>query len=290
MTSILLVATSTSLLKVDTETEQVDVLDDRHGLYYGITWDRQHYLVAARWYPKWMPTSQIERPRLLVLDANFNVVEVREFGVRAGALHQILFRDEHLLCTCSRDDSVVVYHQGSWTVWYPSSDRRHHGRDTHHFNSVWIEGDRLFVVGHNNGPSDIWEFSWPERHLIEKHRIGLTAHNVWREGDSLAVCNSGSGTLENLRGEVLATTGGFPRGVVIGLDRNIIGVSWIANRSNRKQSPGRLQVFSKDWTLEKEIDLGLCGQVTEVRSLGEDLAHNGLPLPSLTSNRIAGAD
>lgn len=276
----LLVATSRYLLRLDLETEKLDVVDDKHGLYYGVSWDEERFYVAARWYPSWMPTSMIERPRLLVFDAALRLVEIRELPVPAGGLHQILYHDGHLFCSCSREDSFAVCHDGEWSEWHPSADPEHRGRDVHHFNSVWIDADRIFVVGHNNGPSDVWELSWPERRLVGRHRVGEMIHNVWREDGTLAVCNSGGGKVETVDGRVLATTGGFPRGVVIGPTRNVVGVSGVANRSNRWMSSGKLQVFGKDWRLEKEIGLGRCGQVTELRSLdGDDHAHNGLPAP-----------
>lgn len=146
---------------------------------------------------------------------------------------------------------------------------------------MWAEADRLFIVGHNNGPSDVWEFSYPEGKLVCKYRIGRYIHNVWRESDELAVCNSGDGRIETVHGRVLCETGGFPRGVVIGPDVNVVGISGLAGRANCMKTQGILYVYNKEWDLKKTVDLGFCGQVCEIRSLDdEDIAHNGLAPPA----------
>ena len=279
-TSEVLVATSRRLFRVDLETSRATVVDEGFGLYFGITWDSERVYVAARWYPALMPTSAIERPRLLVFDSDLRLMERRRFPLETGGLHQIFFHDGQLFCSCSREDSYAIGCEDRWSLWYPSPDPRHRGRDVHHFNSVWIDDDRLFLLGHNNGPSDIWEMTYPGRRLVRKYRIGHTAHNVWRERGALAVCNSSGGTVETVDGSILCTTGGFPRGAAIGTDCNVIGISSVANRSNRWLTSGKIHVYDKAWQLRKEISLGFCGQVNDIRILGEDAAHNSL-LPPL---------
>lgn len=280
-TRVVLVGTSRSLLKVDLETEEVTVVDDRHGLYYGITWDSESVYVASRWYPPFMPTANIERPRLLRFDQHLKLTSRDKFPAKAGGLHQIIYHDDHLYCSCSRQDYYLVRDANSeWSIWYPSDKREHHNQDTHHFNSIWFHGDRMYLVGHNNGPSDVWELAYPQRELLTKHSIGCYSHNIWLEEDQLAACNSKEGTLETASGRILCRIDGFPRGVIIGDTVNVVGVSDIANRRMRKKMLGRLHVYSKDWQLQKVIPLGRCGQVGEVRCLDSpDLAHNGLPAP-----------
>ncbi|MEO1369304.1 MAG: hypothetical protein AAFX50_19165 [Acidobacteriota bacterium] len=280
-----LVATSRSLFEVDVASGERRVIDEGHGLYPGVTWDDRHYFVAARWYPPYTPTSRIERPRLLVFDADFELIDRMEFPVVAGGLHQIIYRDGLIYCSCSREDRYVVGYGRSWEAWYPSPDPQHHDRDTHHFNSVWIDGEapgggRLFILGHNNGPSDVWELTYPDRTLVRKYRAGRAAHNVWREADgSIALCNSRGGQIETVDGRVLCETGGFPRGVAIGDGLTLVGISSVANRSNRWLTSGALQVYDADWRLVKRIELGRCGQVNEVRLLSEDAAHHGAAPP-----------
>ena len=93
------------------------------------------------------------------------------------------------------------------------------------------------------------------------------------------ICNSRGGAVETVGGRVLCRTGGFPRGAAIGREVNVIGISSIANRSNRWLSVGAVHVYDKSWKLLREIDLGRCGQVNEIRLLGEDFAHHGLLPP-----------
>ncbi len=271
----LLVATSRYLLKVNVESEEISVVDRGHGLYYGITWDASWIYVAARWYPPLVPTAHIERPRLLVFDRDLKFVERQRFPFKAGGLHQILFHQQRLYCSCSRQDAILVRDlEKKWSVWHPSTEPAHHGRDTHHFNSIWFDDDRMFLAGHNNGPSDLWEFTADDRQLIAKHRVGHYIHNIWKEGNQLTVCNSFAGTVESVDGRVLCSLKGFPRGVMIGHDINVIGVSDIANRRQRSKMTGRLHIYSKEWELQKVINLGQCGQVNELRNLnGHDASH-----------------
>ncbi|MEM6797276.1 MAG: hypothetical protein AAF725_25110 [Acidobacteriota bacterium] len=279
-----LVATSRTLFRVDLETAEIDRVDEGHGLYFGITWDSGFFYVAARWYPPLRPTSAVERPRLLIFDSDLRRSERRRFPVPCGGLHQILFHEGRLICSCSREDSYILGLGEEWEVWHPSEDPDHHGRDVHHFNSVWIEGGRLFLLGHNNGPSDVWEFSLAERRLIRKYRAGLSAHNVFRHGERLAICSSGEGQIVTVGdGEALAKPGGFPRGIALGADLNVVGISSVANRSNRWWTPGKILLYDTAWKLEREIGLGLCGQVNDIRILGPDSAHHGLAPPGGTA-------
>jgi hypothetical protein len=270
-----LVATSKYLLLVDIESGEKKILNDKYGLFYGITWDENYIYVAVRWYPSLTPTSHIERPRLLVFDFNFKLQECQKFDVYARGLHQISFYDSKLYCSCSRDDSFIIRENGEWRTWYPSSNSEDHNKDTHHFNSIWFNEGNLFIVGHNNGPSDVWEFSYPDFTLKNKYRVGSHIHNVWKENGILTVCNSRNGRIETIQNQLICETGGFPRGVAIGDEINLVGVSDIANRSNRWLSRGKVNIYTKDWKMITSLDLGKCGQVLEVRMLGDDYAHNG---------------
>lgn len=276
----ILIATSHFVLKMDLETEKIEVVHEGRGLYYGITGDDEQYYVAARWNIPWVLPSKIQRPRILVFDRALQLKETWEFPLKAGGLHQILELDGRLYCSCSQDDRYLIREDGEWSAWYPSPNPRHHDRDTHHFNSIWIDGDRLFIVAHNKGPSDVWEFTYPQRELVSKHRVAECAHNVWKEDGVLAVCNSGGARIETVEGRVLCETGGFPRGALIGPDVNVIGISKRARDAVRWKMKGKIQLYTKDWQLRKEIALGRCGQVHEIRSLGPDLAHKQLPPPA----------
>ncbi len=267
-------ATSKYLFLIELDSGVKKIINDKYGLFYGITWDKHFIYVAVRWYPSLIPTSRIERPRLLVFDYNFKLQNCQSFEIDAGGLHQITYFDSKLYCSCSRDDSFIVKENNEWHIWYPSNYIEHHNKDTHHFNSIWFNEGKLFVVGHNNGPSDVWEFSYPDLTIKNKFRIGTHIHNVWKENDVLTVCNSGRGRIETVENQVICETGGFPRGVAIGDDINLVGVSDIANRSNRWLTNGKVNIYSKDWRILDSLDLGKCGQVLEIRLLANDWAHN----------------
>lgn len=274
-----LVATSHSILLVSTADESVTPYHTGYGLYYGLTWDDTALYAACRWYPWYTLTARIERPRLIT----FRPAHLPEFSLfpyRAGGLHQIAMHDTSLVCTCSREDALLIRRDDKWERWYPSPDHSAHNRDTHHFNSVWFHNDLLYVVGHNNGPSDIWVFSWPERNLVNKFRAGHRIHNVWRHNGSIAFCNSQHGSIETVDGDVLATPGGFPRGVAISDDQYAVGVSTIANRRQRTRTSGHISLYDTSWTEQTRIPLGECGQVLEVRRIDQhDYAHGPHPFP-----------
>ncbi len=276
-----LVGTSRCLFLVDVNTGRREVIDKKHGLYYGITWDESQIYVGSRWYPWYMPTSHIERPRLITFDSRLRRTSCREFSVSAGGIHQAAFHDGKLYLACSREDGYVIMDGQQCETWYPSDDPAHHGTDVHHFNSIWFSDDRLYLVAHNNGPSEVWEFTYPQRELVRRHKIGKHVHNIWPYKNGLGVCNSSAGRLETLEGEIIVETGGFPRGVSLGEHRNVIGVSAKASRSNRWLTIGVLKVYSKDWKLIRSINLGFSGGVCEVRSIDvPDMAHGGV-LPPL---------
>lgn len=277
--TVILVATSHFLIEVNVDKNRVRKIDSGHGLYYGISWGLENIYVAVRWYPKFMPTSHIENPRILVFNKDLKLIDIVKPSINAGGLHQISFMDDKLVCSCSRDDSYISWNMNDWQVWHPSSNKTHHGKDTHHFNSIWREKDRLFILGHNNGPSDIWEIDYKSYSLIGKYRIGVKSHNIWRENGELTVCNSEYGRIENVNGVILCETGGFPRGVSLTGNLRFVGISERAIRSNRTACRGHLNVHDQNWTFIKNIELGDCGQICEVRVLNQhDSAHNVVPI------------
>lgn len=278
MTDTLLVSTYRSLLRVEPTTRASMVMHTGLGLYYGITWGHEAITVAARWYPWYMPTSHIERPVRIRFNRDLSVLDVIKLPPDAGGVHQISCVDKEIYYACSRQDAYMIESGGTFEVWHPSPDMDDHGKDTHHFNSIWADQEYLYLVGHNRGPSDIWIFERQSRRLMGKRRIGEWAHNVWSLDGQLAVCNSRMGRIETQSGEVLAETGGFPRGVAVTDDRIYVGVSGRAHRMMRWAGRSDLLVFDRSWKLLDTIDLGQNGGVNEIRVLNKpDLAHNAKP-------------
>lgn len=279
--TLLLVGTSHFLGLVNTKTGKIVTLSRDFGLYYGITWDMNYIYVAARcslFTPAIStPTmGEFGHPKLLVFDKGYKLIGMQAFPVSARDLHQIMFFDNRLICSCSGDDSYIIKNGSRWGIWYPSSNKNHHGTDIHHFNSILCEPNTIYIACHNRGPSEIWEFKYPEKKFVDSFSVGRCIHNIWREKEDLIFCNSGEGTIETTGGEILCQTEGFPRGAAITPFGNYIGISDIVNRDNRADTSGWINVYNKDWGLEKRIDLGKCGQVNELRCINDyDWAHNG---------------
>ncbi|MBE1299275.1 MAG: hypothetical protein GJ680_05140 [Alteromonadaceae bacterium] len=268
MSTKLLVSTSKALLAVDLQTQDTKLISEGYGLYYGIARLGDSIFVAARnllqWPRRFFPDKRLERPCLLEFDAGLNLVRQIPIPVPARGLHQIIEHRGVIYCTCSAEDSVVMFNGKNWCCWYPSDNSEHYGIDKHHFNSLKIEDDVLYLLAHNNGASEILSYDLATKSFLEKVQMGKCAHNILRLNGELVTCSSAEGTLVNTNG-IICSTEGFPRGFAELEEHYVVGISAIAQRKRRMQGESKLEIYSKvDWQLQKKINLGGYGQVTEL--------------------------
>lgn len=267
-----LVTTSHALLVVDIESGSIHTLHRGAGLYYGITASTRHLMVAAR---QRMVSSQqpqhLERGLILLFDHDLRPCGQWNAPLPLRDLHEIAFYRDTLWISCSFDNAIVLRHpDGRWERWHPlgvpPGDQDAH-KDLNHFNSFAFTGDKLHLLAHNRGPSERLVFDLATRTCLERHPLGVQAHNLWSADGAWFTCSSGEGRLVSDHGFDLHT-GGFPRGICRlggkGCDI-VLGLSQIAERDQRDLSEGQLLVFDAHWQLKKRVLLPAQGLVLDIK-------------------------
>ncbi len=280
----MLITTSKSFLAVDTDTGDGCVAHTGKGLYYGISYSEEVIFVGARNNEdcfNYLGTVENERGEILVFDYHLNHIDTLQAPFALRDLHQILWFDNKLWAICSADNMVAVYDGTAWEKWYPSDNMDTRGKDVNHFNSLFYDGQDLYVLAHNFGDSEIWHFSYPALKLLNKIRIGSQGHNIWKQDEELFTCDSQNGDVRSTGG-CQVTLGGFPRGVVRNEERIFIGTSDIAERSMRSQVASRILIFDNLWNQRAEFLIEGHGQLLDLRSPGvKDFC-----VPGFTGRRV----
>ena len=205
-------------------------------------------------------------------------------------LHGLAMHRDSVWLTCSHDDSVAIYQPATqtWRWWHPLGPSDALNPDQYHFNTLRFEGDLVWVVAHCRGPS--WLLAFPITAALRGetpppiHRIqlGQQAHNLWRHSSgALCTCSSIEGRLISESGWEL-NTGGFPRGVARLPDGWVVGVSALKERQERDLSDAKLQFYSADWQLQREVVLPRVGMVLDIVTVPA-----GLHLPTVGELRLA---
>jgi hypothetical protein len=265
----LLVTTSHSILEVDSATGAITPVHRGLGLYFGIATDGERYFVAARgrMVSAEMP-PEAERGRILVFDKALRLHAEVIPPIALRDMHEILWHRGKLWITCSFDNAVALHDaaSGAWELWQPLGVPAQPPLDANHFNSLAVRDNRLFVMAHNRGPSELLAFQLPDRHLVIRTPLGEQAHNIrWRNGIPLT-CSSAEGVLVAADGWRVPV-GGFPRGLLFAGDETFVGISEIAERKDRDLSTGRVAVFDREWNRVREIALEREGLVLDIHPL-----------------------
>lgn len=264
---IALVATSQSLLALDLATGVARVVDTGRGLYYGIGYSDEALFVGAR---HGFVADKEDRSRedgsILVYDYDLQLREVLKAPFPLRDIHQIAFHAGRLWVACSYDDLIAIYDGRHWERWYPAlqDDAQ---PDRYHFNSIFFDGDELYLLAHQYGPSAAWRCDARTLTVLEKIPLGEKAHNLWKLAGVLHACSSGSGAIESAGGWRLSV-GAFPRGVAITEDLILVGLSEVAERQRRGLTTGSVRVFDREWNLLRDIRLPGHGLVLEIRLPG----------------------
>ena len=288
----ILVSTSQSVVRLDMINPwQATLIASGAGLYYGLAPTPQGTVwVAAR-------HSQVS-DGIDSADESGRLYELGAQGLIPHPLSELPLRDLHGLAmhrdsvwlTCSHDDGVAIYQPATqdWCWWYPLGLPDPKNPDQSHFNTLRFEGDLVWVVAHCRGPS--WLLAFPIAAVLRgetpppthRLRLGEQAHNLWRQSDgALCTCSSIEGRLISESGWELKT-GGFPRGIARLPDGWVVGVSALKERQERDLSDAKLQFYSHNWQLQREIVLPRVGMVLEIVAIPE-----GLQLPNVGELRLA---
>jgi hypothetical protein len=264
----LLLTTSRSFLLLDTESGDIRCIERGHGLYYGIAHNGDHLYVAAR---NRLVSSDIpqdeERGEVRIFDRMLRPCGSLRAPFPLRDLHEIGWHRGKLWATASHDNMIAIFDGAAWEQWYPLGMPEGGPSDINHFNSFMFDDDRVWILAHNRGASELLAFSLETRELIEKIGLGYCAHNIWRENGSFFTCSSAEGMVKGENGFSLET-GGFPRGAAHAGGIRCIGISEVAERKARDLTVGKVIVFDEDWRQEKEIHLP-----------GEGLILDLMPLP-----------
>ncbi|HEY8023244.1 MAG TPA: class I SAM-dependent methyltransferase [Burkholderiaceae bacterium] len=263
----LLVTTSQSLLQVDTVSDEIIPLDRGRGLYYGIAHAEGKLYVAARMRAVSATVEAAEeRGEILIFDRNLKPCGTLQAPFPLRDLHEIAWHQGKLYASCSHDNMIAIHDGKAWEQWFPLGGSMEGPGDVNHFNSFFFEDERIWVLAHNRGDSELLAFSLASRELLERIPMGIMAHNIWRDGDELLTCSSLVGKVIGTKGFLLET-GEFPRGIAIADNFRCVGISAMAERKERDFTTGRLAIYDGSWQKEKEIVLHDEGLVLDLHIL-----------------------
>ena len=280
MTGSLLVSTSTALVLV--EHGRVHTVHTGAGIYFGLTWDRDHVFVLCRNNQRHGPVRRLfgQTSTLEVLDKNFvHVDTVACHSVRDP--HQAIERDGAIYMANTGRDRIEVYRGGAfsrinWTGQH---------RDVHHINSVWFTEQSFYVLENNKLESSsvrIFDLNWQSERTV---RLGQGAHNLYRSGNHLYTCSSATRRMlrhDLASGEELevsvADRQWVPRGLARGPGCFYLGLSAEGTRAERHGGhPGRVVATDEQFAVLDTVEIAGAGQVNEVRLVSDlDAAHNGV--------------
>lgn len=255
---------------------------------FGITWDDDQFYVAQA---------------NSVVDLNCNVLIP---GLWNG-LHQALSHDGFLYLispniSCLKRINLVTkkidyLHLDSFKFYdtvpeaCKSYDKNKFSYDLHHFNSIFIQGNKAFISAHNHDdPSFVLEFDYPNFNLIKKHdKMGSKIHNVFVENDEIYTIDScGSRCIasnKNKQYRITSENNMFCRGLAVSRDYFITSYFPEATRRDREKGDAFVVMINRQTgTKENEIKIKDIGSISDIRLIDEyDYAHCKGPYNDLTS-------
>ena len=269
----LLLTTSHSFLLLDTNSGELHQLHRGHGLYYGIARHGDKLYVAAR---NRLVSSDIaqkdERGEILIFDQALQLCGTLNAPFPLRDLHEIAWHNGKLWATCSFDNMIAIYDGKHWERWYPLGVGEDEPSDVNHFNSFMFDTDRVWILAHNHGDSELLAYNLATRELTQRIAMGRCGHNIWRENGQILSCSSLDGKLLGENGFSLET-GGFPRGVAFDGNTRCVGISELAERGARDLTTGKVMIFDKNWKLHNEISLQQEGLILDLMPLPQGFVH-----------------
>jgi hypothetical protein len=246
------------------------------GLYYGLAKCGSTLYVACRGTTDGAIDASAraqENGSILVFDAHALTLkdELYPDGFRIRDAHGLACIDGKLFVACSYDNLIAIFDFATsrWEKWYPAIDMQARDRDIHHLNSIAVHEDKIVVLAHNKGPSHLLFYDPRTLDLCRVAQLGHHAHDIFRIGGELGVCSSAEGLLVSKQGWQLRT-GGFPRGVEITEDAILVGISHVAERTNRNRVSSLVRRFSRTWLHTCDYVLEGVGMVLDILSLEID--------------------
>jgi len=271
----LLLTTSHSFLLLNTINGELHLLHRGRGLYYGIARHGDKLYVAAR---NRLVSSNVaqkdEHGEILIFDRALQPCGTLDAPFPLRDLHEIAWHDGKLWVTCSFDNMIAIFDGEHWERWYPLGVSEGEPSDVNHFNSFMFDPDRIWILAHNHGDSELLAYTLATRELAQRMAMGRCGHNIWRENGQILSCSSLEGKLLGEHG-LSIETGGFPRGVAFDSDTRCVGISELAERDIRDLTTGKVMVFDKNWKLRNEISLPGEGLILDLMPLPQGFGVSG---------------
>jgi len=294
---VLLQSTFTCLLEVtlsaDFRLEKVRKIDGGHGVYFGLSRDREKIFAVAR-------NTDVNGH---IVDANYptstliTVHSGKHWAIpETRGLHQIRCHDGLVWLMNCRDPELVVFDPERGSVIGTLSlaplvpaELQHpipqeHPTDRYHFNSLFFMGGRLFLLAHNWGyGSFALEMEYPgldeflaRPRVVQTHTdLGNQAHDIYVEDNRLHVLDSGNGRLliagkDSSSSNTEQQKQSFARGLAVNANHFFIGHGSFAKREDRVTGPTQISVIDRG-TLEllSVVDVGPFGNPCDLMIMSE---------------------
>ncbi len=293
----LLVSVHRSILLVDVKEQKVTTFyegPNKNSLsptesHYGITWNEDSIFIVDT-MKNGAPRNKITR---LTPTGGFNGFFISPKHPM-GEVHQIYYDPQRASVLVADTANNLLRSTGSppedrddWCDIMPNPQIMF--TDYNHFNGVWSEDDRIYLIAHNKErPSEILEFKYLEILLKRTWRQGKgDAHNIVRYNGGLVVLST-DGTIYDSDNEPVLYTKPFEplrwaRGLVLTDDYFVVGHSLrklVKIDRIKPTNEGKLEIFdSNDLSHVGSIVLNDIGQVYDIRCVNKkDYAHNKIIL------------
>lgn len=266
-----LITTSHRILGLD-ENERFFDIHSGKGTYYGMAVAGSNLYVASRGDSAVRDNggaSVCQGGSVLVFNTNtLEVVDELRAPFPLRDMHGVACIDGKLFIACSGDNLVAIHDldTGGWEEWYPATEVGARHCDINHFNTIAVHKNRLVLLAHNRGPSQLLFYDRCSLDLCESVQLGQQAHDVFDIEGVLGVCSSAEGRLVSTAGWALRT-GGFPRGISLTTDSILLGISQIAERGIRGEVSSVVRRFTPDWHYQCDYVLDGAGMVLDILSM-----------------------
>lgn len=291
----LLVTTTKAFWVFDEISRQAYRIDEGNGVYYGLTHghDGRIFVGARRCrYGVDLAGRAAQTGTILVFNPDLTTGGelVPPFPLRD--LHQLYFFDNKLWACATHDNAIAIYSFPGWELWHPfGKPENPDDPDRHHINSIWADGDEIFLVGHSKTSGCVHVFDRSTRAHKRTLDFGTYAHNVWREDGKLQVLSSLEGCIAGEDGARRPVSpGNFVRGVVATAAHLYVGVSENVNRAEREKGSCEVVKLDRDGRTLNIFGLVGYGMVHDLRCPGvHDIAHqsaDGPPVDPMVLSRF----
>ena len=192
--------------------------------------------------------------------------------------HQVYCYDDSIFIAGTANEVIAIHKKGVWEAWYPFGDPAERSdKRKYHFNSITVQGNSFYLVGHSSGNGEVHQFKFSDRSHIQSLTVGRGSHNLWQsKGGDLYTMSSADGELRTIDGtkSYPISIGHFVRGACILPDTYFFGVSSTTVRKMRNQSSSMIVKFDHAGCNRTIYGIEGYGEILDLRAPGhKDSAH-----------------